>query len=158
MVKRPNRDTYLNGYEILGRVVNTNDRISCFLSHLKTLTEDTRTQIHIDHLVNLQNELTRSIAEYRERAPKEVATTYVQYVEPGNGKIEEMMGEHREFTSLNDVTSTALALNQELARELETVSINEGIEHYREASKNLQDLVVETCRKISMARARADDV
>lgn len=158
MVKRPNRDTYLNGNEILGRVINTSDRISCFLSHLKTLTEDTRTQIHIDQLIKLQNELTSSIAEYREQAPKEVVTTYVQYVEPGSGKIEEMMRDHRQFTSLNDVTSTALALNEELARELETVSINEGIEHYREASKGLQDLVLDTCRKISMARARADDV
>lgn len=158
MVKRPNRDTYLNGTEILGRVISTSDKISCFLSHLRTLTEDTRTQIHIDQLIKLQNDLTGSIAQYREKAPKEFSATYVQYATPGSGNIETMINEHRQFTSLNDVTSTLLALNEELARELEGVSINEGIEHYREASKGLQDLVRETCRKISMARSGADDV
>lgn len=157
-VKRPNRDTYLNGEQMLGRVINSSDQISCFLTHLQTLTDDPRTKIHIDQLVKLQNELTSSIAGYRENAPHEVQTTYFQYVEPGNGRLEEMMDEHRQFTSLNDVTSTALALNEELAQQLENVSINEGIEHAREATEGLQDLVRETCRKISLARAGADDM
>lgn len=158
MIKQPNRDTYLDATQIFGRVIASSDKISGFLSHMLTLTDDSRTKIHIDQLIKLQNELTSSIANYREHAPREVKATYVQYAEAGNGNIDRMLNEHRQFTSLNDVTKTALDLNHELAEELEHVSINEGIEHSREAFNGLQKMVEETCRKISMARAGAEDM
>lgn len=158
MSKQPNRDTYLYGDQILGRVIASSDNISSFLAHQRTLTDDSRIQIYIDQLIKLQNELTCSIAQYREQAPREVSNTYQQYVEAGSGDIEEMMEEHRDFTSLNDITQTVLSLNEELAKELEPASINEGIEDFREAYHSLQDLVHETCRKISKARASIDDL
>lgn len=157
-MKQPNRDTYLDGQQILGRVIDTSDNISRFLAHQRALTDDSRTQIYIDRLISLQNTLTCKIAEYRRQAPRKVSTTYQQYVDAGSGKIEETMEQHRDFTSLNDVTQMLLSLNEELAEELEPVSINEGTEEARDAFRNLQELVRETCREISKARSGIDDL
>lgn len=157
-MRQPNRNTYLHGQQILGRVIDTSDNISSFLAHERSLTEDPRIQIYIDRLISLQNELTCSIAEYRRQAPRNVSNTYQQYAEAGSGKIEEAMEEHREFASLNDLTQTVLSLNEQLASELEPVSINEGMEESRNALHSLQELIRETCRKISIARAGIDDL
>lgn len=157
-MKQPNRDTYLDGQQILGRVIDTSDNISHFLAHQRSLTDDPRTQIYIDRLIALQNALTCKIAEYRQQAPHKVSVTYQQYVDAGSGKIEEAMEQHRDFTSLNDVTQILLSLNEELANELNPVSINEGTGQARDAFQNLQDLVRETCREISKARTGIDDL
>ncbi len=159
MSKRENRDTYLPEIKVIGRVIDTSDKISRFLSELRQQASDERTRLHIDNLIGLQNELTQRVANYRQDAPRQVKDTYVQYVDAGSGKVEQMMNEHDRTTpSLNDATSTAVTLNEELARELEHVSINEGVEESRDAFENLQFMIEETCRKMAMDRSMADDL
>lgn len=158
MSKRENRDTYLPEIQVIGRVIDTSDKISRFLSELREQATDERTRLHIDNLVGLQNDLTKKVAAYRQDAPWQVKDTYVQYVDAGSGKVEKMMRERDKAASLNDVTSTAVMLNEEMARELEHVSINEGVEESRDAFENLQFMIEETCRKISMDRSMADDM
>lgn len=158
MTKRQNRDTYLSDEEVLGRVIDTSDKISQFLAQLREQASNEKTQLHLDNLIGLQNELTRRIAEYREKAPWEMTNTYVQYVDPGSGKIDEMIRDNSRIDSLNHATETALALNEELASELQSVSINEGVEEAADAFKNLQFMIEDTCRKISMYRSMADDM
>ncbi|MGQ9424597.1 hypothetical protein ACXYTJ_01465 [Gilvimarinus sp. F26214L] len=158
MTKRENRDSYLSEEQVMGRVIDTCDKISQFLATLREHSDDARTQLHIDNLIQLQDELTGRIAEYRQTAPSKVKNTYMQYVDPGSGKVDEMIAEHGEQTSLDDVTNTILALNGELAQELEHVSINEGIEESRDAFGNLQALIEDTCHRMSVSRSMADDM
>jgi hypothetical protein len=157
VTKRQNRDTYLPDEKVIGRVIDTSDKISQFLAELREQASDEKTKLHLDNLIGLQNELTGRIAEYREKAPWQVSNTYMQYVDPGSGKIDEMIEENRRIDSMNDATETALALNQELANELQPVSINEGVEEAADAFKNLQFMIEDNCRKISMYRSMAND-
>lgn len=158
MSKRENRDTYLPESKIVTRIVDTSNKISQFLAKLRQQLPDERSQMHMDNIVALQDQLTAKIADYRDKAPWQVTDTYVQYVDVGSGKVEDMMNEQGALTSINDATVLALALNEEMARELEHVSINEGVEESREAFENLQFLIRETCRKISMDRSMAGDL
>lgn len=158
MSKRENRDTYLPESKVVTRIVDTSDKISQFLAELQQQLPDERSQLHMDNLIGLQDKLTEKIADYRDKAPWQVTDTYVQYVDAGSGKVEDMMKEQGSVTSINDATAVALALNEEMARELEHVSINEGVQESREAFENLQFLIRETCRKISMDRSMAGDL
>lgn len=158
MTKRQNRDSYLSEETILGRVVDTCDKISQFLAELRQQTTDERTQLHLDKLIELQNTLTGEIAEYRETAPWQVSNTYVQYVDPGSGRIDDMIRDHGKLKSLNDATDTAIALNNELIQELQHVSINEGVPESRDAFNNLQELIESTCKKMSMDRSMTGDI
>lgn len=158
MTKRENRDTYLPERDIIRRVIDTSDKISKFLEELREESADERTRLHLDNLIGLQSELTGRVAEYRRKAPWQVTNTYVQYVDVGSGKVDDMISEHGKSTSLNDVTTTALALNEEMVRELQHVSINEGVQESREAFDNLQAMIEDTCRKISMDRSMAGDI
>jgi hypothetical protein len=153
-----NRDTYLPESRILDRVIATSDKISRFLATMRQQANDERSRLHIDNLIDLQSELTASIADYRRQAPWQVTNTYVQYVDPGSGKVDDMIEEFGKFISTNDVTAAAIALDQEMIRELEPVSINEGVQESQEAFDNLQTLIKNTCRKIAMDDVTARDV
>lgn len=158
MTKRENRDTYLSEQEVLGRVIDTSDKISHFLAELRQQADDERSCLHLDNLIALQSELTTRIAEYRHEAPWQVSNTFVQYVDPGSGKIGDMMRTHGGFKSINDTTTTVVALNNELARQLENVSINEGIPESRDAFDNLQEMVRDTSRRMSMDASMSGDL
>lgn len=158
MTKRHSHDTYLPEEQVIGRVIDASDKISQFLAQLREQTSDEKAQLHLDNLIGLQNELTGRIAEYRKEAPSQVSKTYMQYVDPGSGKIDDMIDEERHIASMDDATETALALNKELASELQPVSINEGVEEAADAFRNLQSMIEDNCRRISTYSSMAGDV
>lgn len=158
MTKRENRDTYLPQSKAIARTIDTSDKIAAYLSHLREQADDERIQLHLVTLVGLQKNLSHRIRDYLEMSPWQVTDTFAQYVDEGSGKVDDMIREQGELRSMNDVTLAALSLNNEMAEELESLSLNQGVEETREAFENLQFLIRDTCRKISMERSQVRDV
>ena len=157
MTKRQNRDTYLREDEVLQRVVDTSRKIADFLARQRNETQDERSQMQLDNLLELQNELTERIAEYGNKAPWQFHETYMQYVDVGSGKVDDMIRDSHP-RDLDDLIETAIALNRTLAEELEPASENAGVEASHDAFANLQSLVEENCRRISLSRSMSGDM
>lgn len=158
MTKPDNRDTYLPQSRAIARIIDTSDKIAIYLADLQRRAENERLRLHLDILIGLQKELTRRIRSYLDQSPWQVTDTYAQYVDEGSGKVDELIRTSGEVSSLNDVTLMALRLNNEMIEELQSLSLNEGVEESREAFENLQFLIRDTCRKISMERSQVRDI